>query len=67
MATITPDRCTARPRVLNAALVDPRIKARIAELGTAVFPTSPSEFGNFIAEETEKWGKVIRALNIKAE
>jgi hypothetical protein len=40
---------------------------RIAELGTAVFPTSPSEFGNFIAEETEKWGKVIRALNIKAE
>jgi tripartite-type tricarboxylate transporter receptor subunit TctC len=52
---------------LNAALADPRIKARIAELGTAVFPTSPSEFGNFIAEETEKWGNFIRALNIKAE
>jgi tripartite-type tricarboxylate transporter receptor subunit TctC len=52
---------------LNAALADPKIKARIAELGTAVFPTSPTEFGNFIAEETEKWGKVIRALKIKPE
>jgi tripartite-type tricarboxylate transporter receptor subunit TctC len=52
---------------LNAALADPKIKARIAELGTAVFPTSPTEFGNFIAEETEKWGKVIRALKLKPE
>ena len=52
---------------INAALADPAIKARIAELGAAVFPTSPSEFGKFIAEETEKWGKVIRAANIKAE
>jgi hypothetical protein len=32
-----------------------------------VFPSSPAEFGKFIADETEKWGKVIRAANIKAE
>jgi len=36
-------------------------------LGAAVFSTSPSEFGKFIADDTEKWGKVIRAANIKAE
>src|SRR5262245_5548506 len=52
---------------INAALADPRIKARIAELGAAVFRTSPSEFGKFVADETEKWDKVIRAANIKAE
>jgi tripartite-type tricarboxylate transporter receptor subunit TctC len=52
---------------INAALADPRIKARIAELGAAVFPTSPSEFGKFIAEETEKWGKVVKFAGIKAE
>jgi tripartite-type tricarboxylate transporter receptor subunit TctC len=52
---------------INAALGDPRIKARIAELGATAFPTSPSEFGKFIANETEKWGKVIRAANIRAE
>jgi len=52
---------------INAALGDPRIKARIAELGATAFPTSSNEFGRFIGEETEKWGKVIRAANIKLE
>jgi tripartite-type tricarboxylate transporter receptor subunit TctC len=52
---------------INAALADPKIKARIAELGATVFPSSPSEFGKFIAAETEKWRKVIRAANIKAD
>jgi tripartite-type tricarboxylate transporter receptor subunit TctC len=52
---------------INAALADSRIKARIAELGATAFPTSPSEFGKFVADETEKWGKVVRAANIKAE
>jgi tripartite-type tricarboxylate transporter receptor subunit TctC len=52
---------------INAALADPRVKARIADLGAVVFPSSPSEFGKFIAAETEKWGKVIRAAGIKAE
>jgi tripartite-type tricarboxylate transporter receptor subunit TctC len=52
---------------INAALADPKIKTRIAELGATVFPSSPSEFGRFIAAETEKWSKVIRAANIKPE
>jgi tripartite-type tricarboxylate transporter receptor subunit TctC len=52
---------------VNAALDDPKIKARLADLGGTVFAGSPADFGKFIAEETEKWGNVIRALNIKAE
>jgi tripartite-type tricarboxylate transporter receptor subunit TctC len=52
---------------INAALGSPVIRARLADLGGVVFPTSPSEFYKFIADETEKWGKVIRAANIKAE
>jgi tripartite-type tricarboxylate transporter receptor subunit TctC len=50
---------------INAGLVDPRIKARLAELGSSAFINSPSSFGKHVADETEKWGKVIRALNIK--
>jgi tripartite-type tricarboxylate transporter receptor subunit TctC len=50
---------------INAALASPVTKARFADLGGVVFPTSPAEFGKFIADETEKWGKVIRAANIK--
>ena len=52
---------------VNAGLADPKMKARFAELGNAVIPGSPADFGKLIAEETEKWGKVIRAVNIKAE
>jgi tripartite-type tricarboxylate transporter receptor subunit TctC len=52
---------------INAALADPTIKARLAELGGTVLAGSPDNFGKLIAEETEKWGKVIRAANIKAE
>ena len=52
---------------INAGLADPKIKGRFADLGATVFPGSPADFGKFIAEETEKWGKVIRAANIKAE
>jgi tripartite-type tricarboxylate transporter receptor subunit TctC len=52
---------------INAALADPKIKARLADLGGTVFPGSPADFGKLIAEETEKWGKVIRAANIKPE
>jgi tripartite-type tricarboxylate transporter receptor subunit TctC len=54
-------------REINAGLADPKLKARFADLGAAVFPGSSSDFGKFMAEETEKWGNVIRALNIKAE
>jgi tripartite-type tricarboxylate transporter receptor subunit TctC len=52
---------------INAALADPRMKARLADLGATVLPGSPADFGKLIAAETEKWAKVIRAANIKAE
>jgi len=52
---------------INTALADPKLKARLADLGSTPFPGSPADFGKHIADETEKWGKVIRALNIKAE
>jgi len=50
---------------VNAALADPKLKARILDLGGVPMPMSPAEFGRFLAEETEKWAKVIRAANIK--
>ena len=52
---------------INAALVDPKIKARLADLGGTAMASSPAEFAKFIAAETEKWGKVIRTANIKPE
>jgi tripartite-type tricarboxylate transporter receptor subunit TctC len=52
---------------INAALADPKITARLADLGATVLPGSPADFAKLIADDTEKWGKVIRALNIKAE
>ena len=52
---------------INAALSDPKIKARLADLGGTVLSGSPADFGKLIADETEKWGKVIRAANIKPE
>jgi len=52
---------------INAALADPGMKARLSELGGMVLGGSPAHFGKLIAEETEKWGKVIRAANIRAE
>ena len=52
---------------INGALADPKIKARLADLGGTVLPGSPADFGKLIADETEKWGKVIRAANIKPE
>jgi len=52
---------------INASLADPKIKARLTELGGTTFPGSPADFSRLIADETEKWGKVIRAANIKPE
>jgi tripartite-type tricarboxylate transporter receptor subunit TctC len=52
---------------VNAALADPTFKARLADLGAEPFAGSPAEFGKFIVDYTEKWGKVIRAAGIKAE
>jgi len=50
---------------INAGLADPKVKARLADLGATPLAGSPADFGKLIAEETEKWGKVIRAGNIK--
>jgi len=52
---------------INAGLADPNIKARLADADATPFVVSPAEFGKFIVDETEKWGKVIRAAHIKAE
>ena len=52
---------------INAALADPNIKARLADLGGTALAGSAADFAKLIAEETEKWAKVIRAANIKAE
>ncbi len=52
---------------INSALADPKMKARLADLGLVPMPMTPSEFGKLIASETEKWSKVIRVANITAE
>ena len=52
---------------INAALADPKVKARLADLGSVPMPLSSADFGNLISESVEKWGKVIRTANIKAE
>jgi tripartite-type tricarboxylate transporter receptor subunit TctC len=51
---------------INAALADPKIKTRLDEVAGPVLPGSPADFGKLIADETEKWGKVIKAVGIKA-
>ena len=58
------DRREAQQEI-NAALADPKMRAELAELGGTVLAGSPADFGRLIADETEKWGKVIRAANIK--
>lgn len=54
-------------RVINAGLADPRIRARLADLGATPLPGTPADFGKLIADDTDKWRKVIRAANIKLE
>jgi tripartite-type tricarboxylate transporter receptor subunit TctC len=54
-------------QTINASLADPKVKARLADMGSTVLPLSPADFGKLIAEDTEKWAKVIRAANIKAD
>src|SRR5262249_39104707 len=62
-----PDIIEKLNKEINAALADPKLRARLAELGGTVLAGSPTDFGKLITDETEKWGNVIRTLNIKAE
>jgi tripartite-type tricarboxylate transporter receptor subunit TctC len=62
-----PDIIEKLNREMNAALAEPDVKARLADLGLAPLAGSPADFGKFIAAEAEKWSKVIRAANIKVE
>jgi len=52
---------------INAGLADPKLRARFAELGATVFTGSPSDFAKHIADETEKWGKVVRTAELRAD
>jgi tripartite-type tricarboxylate transporter receptor subunit TctC len=66
-ANTPPDIVTILNKQIAVALADPTFKARLLDLGMEPFETSPAEFGKFIAEQTEKWAKVIKAANIKPE
>jgi tripartite-type tricarboxylate transporter receptor subunit TctC len=66
-ANTPPEIVAILNKEVNAALADPTFKARLVDLGADSFADSPAEFGNFIVEYIEKWAKVIRAANIKAE
>jgi len=64
----TPPEIIARLNtVVNAAFVDPKMKARFVEMGATVFPGSPAEFGKFVADDTEKWAKVVKFAGIKVD
>ena len=54
-------------QAINAGLAEPKIKARLAELGGVILPGSPTDFGKLIADDTEKWSKVIRFSGAKPE
>jgi tripartite-type tricarboxylate transporter receptor subunit TctC len=62
-----PDLIYKLNQEINAGLADPKIKARLVELGGTVLAGSPTEFGKLITEDTEKWARVIRTANIKPE
>jgi tripartite-type tricarboxylate transporter receptor subunit TctC len=54
-------------KAVNAAIADPKLQARFANLGVTALAGSPADFAKLIADETGKWGKVIRTANIKPE
>jgi tripartite-type tricarboxylate transporter receptor subunit TctC len=66
-ANTPPEIIAILNKQVNAALADPMFKRRLVELGMEPFANTPAAFGKFIADDTEKWGKVIRAAHIKPD
>jgi tripartite-type tricarboxylate transporter receptor subunit TctC len=62
-----PDAIEVLNKAVTAALADPKMQARIAELGGTPMPMSPAEFGKLVADETEKWGVVVKSAGISVE
>jgi tripartite-type tricarboxylate transporter receptor subunit TctC len=62
-----PEVVAALNRSVNAALANPKMQARLADLGGIPMPMSPGEFGKLVADETEKWAKVVKAANLSVE
>jgi tripartite-type tricarboxylate transporter receptor subunit TctC len=54
-------------REIKAGLADPKLKVRLGELGGTVLALSPADYGKLLADEVEKWGKVVKFAGIKAE
>ena len=52
---------------VNASLADPKLSNRLSDMGGMLLPGSPADFGKLVSDETAKWGKVVRAANIKAD
>jgi tripartite-type tricarboxylate transporter receptor subunit TctC len=64
----TPDEIVARVnKAMNEVLADPKAQARFAELGASLLPGSPAAFGKLVADETEKWGKVVKFAGVKPD
>jgi len=60
--------CTAViDREINPGLADPKINARLAEVGASALSGSPADYGKLFADETEKWGKVVKFAGLKPE
>jgi tripartite-type tricarboxylate transporter receptor subunit TctC len=62
-----PEAVDSLNKAVTAALADPKMKARIAELGGTPMPMSPAEFGKLVSDETEKWAKVVKFAGISVE
>jgi len=62
-----PISSTKLNRAVTTALADPKLKARLAGLGGEAMPMSPAEFGKLVAEETEKWAKVVKFSGAKPD
>jgi tripartite-type tricarboxylate transporter receptor subunit TctC len=65
--TTDPEIVDKLNKEITAAVADPKMKARLDELGTTVFPGSAADYGKFVAEETEKWGKVVKFSGAKPD